>query len=108
MLQLFNNIKETNQIPDFMKIADISSIYKGKGSKNTLKSERGIFIVSVYRSILMKLLYNDKYQTLEKHMSSSQIGGRKDMNIRNHLWILNGIIQDVLNRKGQGQLICKF
>ena len=100
MLYLFNNIKETNQIPEFMKIADISSIYKGKGSKNNLKSERGIFIVSVYRSILMKLLYNDKYQTLENHMSYSQIGGRKHMNIRNHLWILNGIIQDVLNRKG--------
>ena len=28
---LFNSIKETNQIPTFIKIVDISAIYKGKG-----------------------------------------------------------------------------
>ena len=25
----------------------------------------------------MKLLYNDKVETIEKHLSSSQVGGRK-------------------------------
>ena len=98
-LMLFNRIKETNQIPAFMKIADISEIYKGKGSKNELKSERGIFIVSTYRSIFMKLLFKDKYQQIENNMSSSQIGARKKVNVRNHLWILNSIIQDVLKKK---------
>ena len=48
----------------------------------------------------MKLLYNDKIETVEKHMSVSQVGGRKAMNVRNHIWVLNGVIQDVLNRKG--------
>merc|ERR1712082_230975 len=62
MLKLFNSVKENGQIPSFMKIVDISSIYKGKGSKNDLNSERGIFIVSIYRSIIMKLLYRDKYK----------------------------------------------
>ena len=33
-------------------------------------------------------------------MSSSQVGGRKNMNMRNHIWVLNGIINDVLNRNG--------
>ena len=85
MLMLFNRIKKSDEIPNFMKIADITAIYKGKGSKNDLKNERGIFIVSTYRSILMKLLMNDKDETIEKHMSQSQVGGRKDMNIRNHI-----------------------
>ena len=48
----------------------------------------------------MKFLYNDKVETLEEHMSTSQVGGRRNMNVRNHIWVLNGIIQDVLNRKG--------
>ena len=100
LLMLFNNIKASDKIPTFMKVADISAIYKGKGSKNDLSNERGIFIVSIFRSILMKLLYNDKVDTIEKHMSSSQVGGRKNMNVRNHIWVLNAVIQDVINRKG--------
>ena len=100
LLMLFNSIKESDKIPSFMKIADITTIYKGKGSKNDINNERGIFIVSIFRSILMKLLYNDKIETVEKHMSVSQVGGRKAMNVRNHIWVLNGVIQDVLNRKG--------
>ena len=99
MLMLFNRIKECDQVPEFMKIADITALYKGKGSKNDLKNERGIFIVSTYRSILMKLLMTDKQETIEEHMSSSQVGGRKDMNIRNHIWVANAIIHDVLKSK---------
>ena len=32
-------------------------------------------------------------------MSDSQVGGRKGMNVRNHIWIVNGIICDVLTTK---------
>ncbi len=99
MLKLFNSVKENGQIPSFMKIADISSIYKGKGSKNDLNSERGIFIVSIYRSIIMKLLYRDKYKTIESNMSISQVGARKNMNVRNYIWVLNAIIHDTLKNK---------
>ena len=54
-----------------MKIADIVAIYKGKGSKNYISNERRIFIVSTFRSILMKLLYIDKFETIEKHMADT-------------------------------------
>ena len=33
---LFNDIKKNQQIPQFMKIANISAIYKGKGPMNDL------------------------------------------------------------------------
>ena len=99
MLMLFNSIKVNNTIPTFMKIADISAIYKGKGSKNDLHSERGIFIVSIYCSIIMKLLYREKYNTIDQNMSHSQIGARKNMNIRNHSWVLNAVIHDALKNK---------
>ena len=83
-----------------MEFANIISIYKGKGEKIDLSNDRGIFIVSTLRSILMKLLYNDSYDFLELNMSDSNIGARKGRSVRNHIFILNGIIHDVLSNKG--------
>ena len=59
MLILYNKIKETGEIPEFMKTANIAAIYKGKGDKTDLDSDRGIFLVSVFRTILMKMIYKD-------------------------------------------------
>ena len=56
-LKLFNRIRETKYIPDFVELADVATIYKGKGEKCNLENDRGIFIVTVLRSILMKLIY---------------------------------------------------
>ena len=101
LLHMFNTMKETNQVPEFIRFADISTIYKGKGAKNELINERGIFIVTIMRSILMKLIYLDYYCTLDKSMSDSQVGARKNKNIRNHIWIINGVISDVLSSKSK-------
>ena len=53
LLILFNYLKSESEIPDFMKFAIVTTIPK-KGSKLELKNERGIFRVSVIRSILMR------------------------------------------------------
>ena len=47
----------------------------------------------------MKLIYQEIYEIIDKSMSDSQIGSRKGKNIRNHVWILNSILSDVLNTK---------
>ena len=47
----------------------------------------------------MKLLYNDNYDFLEMNMSESNIGARKGRSVRNHIFILNGIIHDILANK---------
>ena len=39
-----------------MKIADITALYKGKGSMSDLKNERRTFLVTTYRLIIMKQL----------------------------------------------------
>ena len=100
LLTLFNKIKAKNHFPDFMKLADVTTIYKGKGGENDLNNDRGIFIVTVFRNMIMKLIYRDIYETINESMSDSQIGSRKGMNIRNHVWVLNSIICDTLSRKG--------
>ena len=101
LLHMVNKIRENNKIPDFVRLADVSTIYKGKGSKSELVNDRGIFIVSIIRSLLMRLVYLDYYSIIEKSMSDSQVGARKDKNIRNHIWIINGIISDVNSTKNK-------
>ena len=49
----------------------------------------------------MKLLYNDNYDILEMNMSDSNIGARKGKSVRNHIFILNGVIHDVLVNKNR-------
>ena len=99
LLLLFNAIKDNCHLPEFIQWANITSLYKGKGEKLVLDNERGIFIVTIFRSILMKLIYNDKYSTIDSNMSDSNVGARKRKNIRNHIFVINGIIHDVLSSK---------
>ena len=99
LLKMLNRIREEDFIPDFVRLADIATIYKGKGEKCDLKNDRGIFLVTIFRSILMRLIYLEKYDKLDSSMSDSQVGGRKGKSVRNHIWILNGIICDVLSTK---------
>ena len=56
-------------------------------------------MTTILRSIMMRLIYLDFYTILDESMSDSQVGGRKAKNIRNYVWIVNGIIGDVLNSK---------
>ena len=78
LLMLFNKMKTKNYIPDFIRNADVTTIYKGKGDKFNLENDRGIFLVSTFRSIMMKLIYIDKYSIIDENMSDSQVGGRKN------------------------------
>jgi Txe/YoeB family toxin of Txe-Axe toxin-antitoxin module len=101
LLKLLNLIKETSSIPEFAQWANITSLFKGKGDRLDLSNDRGIFLVTVIRSILMKMMYNDKYDILDQGMSDSNVGARRGKNIRNHIFIINGIINDVLSSKSR-------
>jgi hypothetical protein len=82
-----------------MQYANIIYIYKGRGKMNSLENDRGIFIINIVRSILMKLIYKEEYDTIDENMSDSNVGARKRKNIRNHIFILNGIINETINSK---------
>ena len=70
LLLMFNRLKEEQLIPNFMNYANITTVPK-KGSKLLLENECGIFRVSVLRSILMRLIYNEKLTV------KCQMGARK-------------------------------
>ena len=101
-LTMANKIRDELFIPEFMEYANVVSIYKGRGSKMDLENDRGIFVVNLFRSILMKMVYNDKYTIVDGNMSDSNVGARKDKNIRNHIFVLNAVINESINKKSHG------
>ena len=98
LLIMFNRIKRQQLIPQFMNISNITTVPKS-GSKLDLRNERGIFRVSVLRSILMRLIYNSNYPNIDGNISDCQMGGRKEKNCKNNIFIINGIIYEVLKTK---------
>ena len=97
-----NGIRDQISIPKFMHYTHIVSIYKGKGSKMDLENDRGIFIVNIFRSIIMRMVYKDKYKVVDANMSDSNVGARKAKSIRNHIYVLNGVINEAVNNKKIG------
>ena len=56
LLALFNGIKDTHKVPEFMVISDICSIQKKNGSLLELESQRGISLITVFKKIFENLL----------------------------------------------------
>jgi hypothetical protein len=50
---------------------------------------------------MMKMIYRDKYGVIDQTMSDSNIGARKNKNIRNHICGVNSIIHDVVSKKSK-------
>ena len=56
LLLLYNGIKETMFFPNYMLLEDITTIYKNKGSRFDMDNDRGIFILTVFKKVLDKLV----------------------------------------------------
>ena len=65
------NMKDECRIPWITEFAIIRSIFKKKGSKLDLNNDRGVFSVTCLRAIADKLIYNDRYETIDDHMLDS-------------------------------------
>ena len=96
---MYNLTKKLQVYPDIFQPSNISSLYKNRGRKDDLSNDRGVFNVVKLRSILDRLSYNDNYDLIDKSMSCSNVGARKNRNIRDHLFVINAILNDVNNQK---------
>ena len=96
LLFLFNGIKNKFFIPEFMVKENITTIYKNKGSRLELNNDRGIFILTAIKKTLDKLMFFDKFDDIDENMSDSNIGARKGRCVKNHLFIIYGIINSVI------------
>ena len=87
ILALLNKTKKSLMIPNMMKIVNIALIPKpGKRNLQHIENHRGIFLIHMFRSLLMRMLLNDKYDTIDDFMSDSNVGGRKGRSVRDHLF----------------------
>ena len=98
LLILFNKLKTEKIIPKIFNITNITTVPKS-GSRTDPKNERGIFRVSVLRYILMRLIYDLKYQQIDNNMSDCQMGARKKKGCKNNIFVVNGIIHEVMKSK---------
>ena len=99
LLKFLNLIKRKQIYPQILQSSNITSFYKSKGDRSNLDNDRVVFNVVKVRSILDKLIYNDFYSKIDKSMSCSNIGARKNRNIRDHLFVINAVMNDSFKNK---------
>ena len=75
ILILMNRIKTEQVYPEVLELCNITPIFKLKGNRNDFTYYRGIFRVSVLRSILDRLIYNDEYHNIDRNLTDSNVGG---------------------------------
>ena len=89
-------------IPDFMKLSNITSIMKKRGSSHLdMDNERGLFCLIIFKKVAEYLIFEEIYEDLDANMGISNIGGRKNHQSKDHLFVLYGTISDVLSQKNE-------
>ena len=99
VLKLMNQIKTDQVIPEMIKMCNISSIWKRKGSRSTFDNYRGIFRVTILRTILDRLIYNDEYEKIDKSLNDSNVGARKGRNVRDNIFVVNAVLNSASKKK---------
>ena len=56
---------------------------------------RGIFRVTIFRSILDRLIYNDVISVIDSNLTDSNVGARKHRNIRDNIFVMNAIFNSI-------------
>ena len=107
LLQMCNKLKQNKLIPIFFNFANITTVPK-KGSRIEPCNERGIFRVPIVRAIMMGLIYDMKYDKIDSNMSDCQMGGRRNKGCKNNIFIINGIINDVLQSKKKKAIVLQI
>ena len=107
LLTMLNKCKWHKLIPIYMNFTNITTVPK-RGSRIEPKNERGIFRVAIVRAILMRLIYNTKYKKIDRNMSDCQMGGRKNKGCKNNIFVINGIIHEVLRSKKNKAIVLQI
>ena len=98
LLKIVNMVKKQQMFPTKLRFADITSVYKGKNSKTDMGNQRGLFNLVTIRSIIDKLIYMDEYENVDANLTDCNVGARKQRNIRDNLFVVNGVINAVINK----------
>ena len=94
---MLNRIKEELIVPAQLQVSNVSTIYKGKGSKQDVINLRGIFKLPIVRNILDKLIYSEKKDKINVSMGPFQVGNQQHRSIRDHSLIVHAVVNDAKN-----------
>ena len=94
LLLMMNQIKREIVVPSKLDLSDVTTLYKGKGTKQDVVNWRGIFQLPIVRNILDKLVYEEEYDKVAKEMGSFQVGSQRGRNIRDHTLVLHAVANE--------------
>lgn len=92
LLHMINYFWKYEEIPSMLREINIKTLYKGKGSTEDLKNQRGIFLSNEVLTIYEKLIHNRARPRIEEKISQWQAGGRPNRSISDQLFILRSIM----------------
>ena len=99
VLKFMNRIKADQKYPEALEPCNITLLYKQKGSRKEFDNYCGVFRVTIFRSILDRLIYNDSYHTVDSNLTDHNVGARKCRNIRDNIFVLGAVVNSVVNGK---------
>ena len=101
LLTMLNRIKDEIIIPSNLQLSNVSTIYKGKGSKQNVVNLRGIFKLPIVRNILDRMIYFDDKDIIKSSMGQFQVGNQCERNIRDHTLIVHAVINEAQRTNAQ-------
>ena len=99
LLNLLNLIKQEIIIPSKLNLSNVSTIYKGKGSKQNVVNLRGIFKLPIVRNILDRLICYDEQDEVSTNMGQFQVGNQMGRNIRDHTLVVQAVMNEAREEK---------
>ena len=69
--------------------------------RSSYDSYRGVFRTCGIRNILDRIIYNDNYDKIDKSLTDCNVGCRKKRNIRDNLFVLNAVVNNVKQGKSE-------
>ena len=91
VLDLLNQIKQENTVPQQWTQVQVSTMYKNKGKKKQLLNQRGIFLKQVLSKIYGKLNMNRADEAMD-NIDKSQAGGRKNRSTADQTYLLRAAV----------------
>ena len=101
LLALLNRIKEEVIVPTCLQLSNVSTIYKGKGSRRDVLNLRGIFKLPIVRNILDRLIYKQEQEVVNSSMGQFQVGNQTGRSIRDHTLIVHAVVNDAITNNLQ-------
>ena len=70
-----------------------------KKSKQDFSNYRGVFRVTILRSILDRLIYNSSYESIDSNLTDGNVGAQKRRGCRDNIFVLSAVSNSVINRE---------